>query len=307
MKNSFILPLLLGTVALWSSSVYLSSYLAETKLPPNHAASNLAERDNTQTTPSSTPSSEVIAKLEESLKQLQADPNNIDALLELANISFEGGVFDKAVDYLERAAKLIPETDSRFEKVNTDIALASLQLGRTERSIAILEKLLTKNSELFPARLALALSLKMNKQIEEATKVANIALAKAPDEEAKAVVNRFLAEINNPITPPSKEDTPLPPLKSNISPEEMSPGILVQSFFKNHPIIGPKVKSITWSDAQTAVISLADFPVEAMPPFAKAKLETSIQETFAKLSEKITIKLVDDGTKQTLIEYLVGQ
>jgi hypothetical protein len=43
------------------------------------------------------------------------------------------------------------------------------------------------------------------------------------------------------------------------------------------PIAGPKVTTVEWPDKLKAKVFMADFPMDQMPPFAKAKFLTDLK------------------------------
>ena len=54
------------------------------------------------------------------------------------------------------------------------------------------------------------------------------------------------------------------------------------------------------------MVKLDNFPVEQMPPFAKAQFVQRITDTFTDLPEATTIKLVDADSEKELMTLQVG-
>jgi tetratricopeptide (TPR) repeat protein len=216
---------------------------------------------------------------------LNLDPKNKDALIGMASLAFENGVFDKAKGYYERYLEIVP-TDL---KAKTDYSLTLIQVGEGGKAKEILNELLKVEPNSFATRLSLALAHKVTGDKDAARQSATIALSHSPDENGKKVVEQFLANLDKP------EDIMAP------APGE-SPAIAIDSFFRNHQILGPKVEKISWKDQSTVEIVLNQFPMEQMPPFAKEKLKKSIGEVISRLPGDIVVKFLAAEDSRVLFE-----
>lgn len=222
---------------------------------------------------------------------LAVDPKNPRALFGVANVSFESGVFDKAKEYYERYVAVDPNN----LKAKTDLALVHLQLGETKEAVSRLEKLSEENPKYFPAKLSLALAKKVSGDLPAARKIAEDALELAPDNTGKEVVNSFLAGLDKPENTQAAS-TP------EVSPESMSPAMLVDQFFRNHPIVGPKIEQIRWVSTEVVEIRLNDFPMSQMPPFAKEKFFSNLKKAFEPLKDPLTTRFVDSASGNVMEE-----
>ena len=109
------------------------------------------------------------------------------------------------------------------------------------------------------------------------------------------MIDSFIARLENKRFP--KED-----VASKDEPLAMhSPAVLVNNFFRTHPILAPKVTKISWPNAKTARIELDNFPIEQMPEFARMKFEEKIDELVSNLPEGITIELYDITKNKTVL------
>ncbi|MCC6953696.1 MAG: hypothetical protein IT290_06225 [Deltaproteobacteria bacterium] len=77
----------------------------------------------------------------------------------------------------------------------------------------------------------------------------------------------------------------------------------MNQFFREHPILKEKVRNIRWPAAAQVVVEVADFPVEQMPPFAKAKFEGRVRELQQTLGDPIAIDIVEIGTNRVLLRF----
>ena len=222
-------------------------------------------------------------------KVVELDPLNQKALLGMATVAFENGVFDKAKDYFERYLALNP-TDS---KARTDYSLSMIQTGDSMGAEQVLSKMVMENPKSFPARLSLALAQKVSGKMKESKASAEAALQYAPDEKGQQVVNDFLLNLNKvePVTQATAEST-----------SEVSPAIAIDNFFRKHPIIGPKVQKISWPSESVVEITLLEFPMEQMPEFAKEKLKKSMANLVQQLKMKLTIRFVAAETGKVIFD-----
>lgn len=69
-----------------------------------------------------------------------------------------------------------------------------------------------------------------------------------------------------------------------------------------HPIVGPRVVSFNWTGPTSAKTKIADFPMDKMPPFARAKFKSSMADKIAAVAKAngvegpVTFELVDNAS-----------
>lgn len=69
-----------------------------------------------------------------------------------------------------------------------------------------------------------------------------------------------------------------------------------------HPIVGPRVVSFEWTGPSSARAKLKDFPMDRMPPFARAKFKTVMADKIAAVAKAdgiagpVTVELVDEAS-----------
>ena len=69
-----------------------------------------------------------------------------------------------------------------------------------------------------------------------------------------------------------------------------------------HPIVGPRVIRFDWTSPSAVSVRLADFPMDKMPPFARAKFRSSMGEKLAAAASgggvtgPVKVELVDDAS-----------
>lgn len=228
----------------------------------------------------------LMQAVDEYKKVLQLKPDYPDALLGLAGLCMDAGINDQASKYYESYLKVRPDDlDTK-----TDYALSLVEGNKLDLAEKILLENISKEKSLKNI-LALSLVYKAKNNIPQALDLANQALALATTTEDKENVNEFIVSINKI----NKPDT------TNLSPAK-----LIESYFREHQIIGPKVSQIVWKGLNQVNIVLNNFPIENMPSFAKDKLISNILEKFKILPNIITIKFISAESEKELLSIEVG-
>lgn len=213
---------------------------------------------------------------------LRVEPKNKAALYELGMLTFDQGLLNKGIEYLGRYLAIQPN-DLRAQ---TNFALAKVQNNQAEEAIPVLVSVVEKTPDLFPPHFALALAYRVSGQKEDAKKMANKALELAPDKTAETKVRTFIASLNE---------------SSQTKPPTTNLASAVESYFKNHQIVGPKLRGFNWLSSKLVHISLADFPVDAMPPVAKQSFVAKIKAQFANYNQPLKIVFVDAANSKELM------
>ncbi len=69
-----------------------------------------------------------------------------------------------------------------------------------------------------------------------------------------------------------------------------------------HPIVGPRVVAFEWTGPASLRVEIADFPMDRMPPFARAKFQSSMAEKLAAIAKQngvagpVTAEIVDSAS-----------
>lgn len=292
--------LLSSTLLFWSFCAGLSNYLAT---PSPHAA---AVRGNKQDTQELAPDVD-IETLKENLKKdpknemlnlelafslvkkgfdsgdtqfimqavqtfrdvLDINPKNTDALLGLASLCVQSGVYDKAILYYQKYLEQRPDD----LQAKTDYAMATFKIGNLEQGDKLITEVLKVDNKFFPAYAVGAIAFAQSGDKEKSNSYYEKAKEFAPSKEVLASLDQFIS----------------------IGPE--SPQDKILSYFTNHQIIGPKLADSKWVDENTLELSMKDFPVEQMPPFAKAAFISKAQAEIAKnqVTVKVVLRDIDSG------------
>jgi cytochrome c-type biogenesis protein CcmH/NrfG len=234
----------------------------------------------------------VISRQEASLEAIGAlrevlniNPEDSEALLLMADISFEMQAFTKATEFYGAYLKGNPEDDVIRSRYASSLTFT----GRAGEAKGILQNVIERNPKAFQPRAFLAFALAELGEIEEMRKAGDEALALATDDRARAMLESFLQkiaqagegkdEVGGTLETTSTSTPQFATLKGTPS------GLKVMDFLSKNPVAGPKLRGFQ-EEGSTLRVLLDNFPMEAMPPFAREKFLGGIRE-FLK-AEKIT-------------------
>ncbi len=223
---------------------------------------------------------------------LEQEPEYPPALLGLAKVCLDSGIIDKALDFFPRYLKKVPDDVA----AQSDYALALIQAGEGEKARAEVAKAIELDPKNLAAQMTLAMIERAQGNDEEAVRVAKAAKALSSDPAIGKRIDEFIAN-----------DAPLAVGKeSQNTDEQRSPAKVIANYFENHQIISRKLQGIHWSSPEEVHVAVKDFPVEQMPPFAKAKFEAGVKSAFSGLLPKLTVVLVESSSDKELLRIPVS-
>lgn len=232
----------------------------------------LAEALGRKITELEEPPTELVFEIIQSLGQiLQREPEDRQALISMANISFNQRAFDKAAEYYDRYLKLVPDdTDARSNR-----ASALGFLGEHERAISELDAVLAKEPNNFQAIAFKAVTYAGMGNYAQATAIGKQALKIAPNDEARARLQDFLDKVTAAPSAPTSEAVPAGSSASATSGASVGVPALTAKL-KAHPIAGAKFSRI--EERRDALrLLFNDFPMASMPPFMRDKFLKTVQ------------------------------
>jgi len=223
---------------------------------------------------------------------LDLQPNDPETLLSMANINYNFQVFDKAAEYFDAYLKI--NKDDHLSRSTFGSALSFL--GRFDDAEKELLYVLAKDPAYFLARANLAIAYGLSGDKDAAQKAAKEAVLYAKDEETKTRFNSFLAEILNPKPIETREASAIP---QKAGDPKLSG---IESDIRANSVAGPKFVYAKIKTVDTLELNFANFPMKAMPPFAKEKFFNTIKESVLKsgLPEIKSVIFVDHGTNEIM-------
>jgi tetratricopeptide (TPR) repeat protein len=229
---------------------------------------------------------------------LDIDPKDKDALLTMAEISFQQQAFAKSAEFYEKYLEIVPEDIDMRARYASSLSFT----GKFDDSLKELGRVLSVKPDHFQALAYSAVTYAEMGDKVKSKAVGTQALAAAPNAEAKERFSKFLASLD-------KEPTPQ---RGNISSADSKPATNTNATFepsiqavvdqvKNNPVAGKKFVDAKLTNADSLTISLDNFPVSQMPPFVKDKFLGSIRaKAFSGDSPLKSVVLFDSSSQQTL-------
>jgi tetratricopeptide (TPR) repeat protein len=223
---------------------------------------------------------------------LAKDPQDLDALRALGDIAVDGNQSAQAMAYYQRFLAIRPADPY----VRTLVGNLQLSARNTAEALRSYEAALAADPMLFQAQLGLGFALAAAGEPAQAMDALKKARGLATDEATRAQVDELIARVTAPRSTAAPSD------------DGGSGGFRagVESIFRTHPIVGAKIERIEWADAGTVKVVLREFPMEAMPPFAKEKFTERIKsgvrenKTRHHVDQALAVQLVDSASGRVM-------
>ena len=219
-------------------------------------------------------------------KAIDLDPSNSKPVLLMADLSFDLRAFRKAKEFFEQYLAMNPDAPL----VKARYASTLTFLGKPELARDILSEVVETAPDNFQAHAFLTVAYAQLGEEEKARDWGDKALKLAPDKEAREKLEGFLLGIKEMSLVGENESNQLPTTPS------------LETYFKNHPIIGRKL--VSYSESKDLVtLTVKEFPFEAMPDVAKEKLSQGMLSYLKENgleSDITTLVFVDSASKLEL-------
>ncbi len=232
----------------------------------------------------------------------EIDPGNADAIRGLANVHYDRQEYASARPFFEQYLKVRPDDRA----AETDLATVRMNLGEVPEAIAGYREIIAADPTFVQAHYNLGVAL--HRTGDDAGAVAAFRRAKevTTDERVRARIDLILGQRGG-VGVAAAADT---------VPAEATPGTgdsartpfqqAVETFFRSHQIVGPKVVTIEWPGPISAVVNVRDFPMSAMPPFAREKFTSRVHEALRQAKENTgtsgatEVAITDAATKAVM-------
>jgi tetratricopeptide (TPR) repeat protein len=202
---------------------------------------------------------------------LQLDPENLEALRGIGNLNYDRQKYDEAIAAYEHYLKHKPDDPD----VQTDLGTMYLYTGNPDQAIKRYQKAISIKPGFFDAYFNMGVAYGAMNDNANARAALNQALKSAPDQDSKSRVNDLLAKLGGGAQVASAgggaigDGTVTSPSQSGAAPNSFQGQI--ESMVRGLPFAGPKVQSVKWDSKNKATVLMNDFPMDAMPPFARQK------------------------------------
>ncbi|HEY2105407.1 MAG TPA: tetratricopeptide repeat protein [Candidatus Binataceae bacterium] len=205
---------------------------------------------------------------------LQLDPDNLEALRGIGNLNYDRQKYDEAVAAYEHYLKLKPADP----EVQTDLGTMYLYTGNADQAIKRYQKAISIKPDFFDAYFNMGVAYAAMNDIANARSALNLALKFSPDQDSKSRVNVVLAKLGagggSPQVASGSGAGPAEAGTAGQPPAGNAPNSFqgqIESMVRGLPFAGPKVQSVRWDSKNKATVLMQDFPMDAMPPFARQK------------------------------------
>jgi len=243
------------------------------------------------------PAQGLVLELVDSMQHvLDLDPNDTETLLNMGNISYNFEVFDKAAHFLGQYLQIAKDD---FNTRSTYASALSF-LGKFEEAEKELLYVIAKEPKFFLARANLAITYALSGDKDAANKATKEAIPYAAD---KITIEKFEGFINQLLSP---KETTVNESNQQIQPSQPESDLAaLESSIRSNPVAGPKFV-FAKSEADTIInLHFANFPMKAMPPFAKEKFLKGIIDVIKteKLNEHYKLlRFLDHATGDVMEE-----
>ncbi len=236
---------------------------------------------------------------------LKLDPDNLDALRGIGDIDYDKQQYDEATAAYEHYLKKKPDDP----EVRTDLGTMYLYTGNADQAVVQYKKAIAEKPGFFQAYYNMGVALAQQNKPADAASSLKTALELAPDDNARNQVKELLAKLSgapaggasmqaaSATTPATGKISAAPavsvaakstaaakntaaaasPAAASTTSSEDDFHDAVETMVRGLPIAGPKVTSVEWPDKLKAKVLMDSFPMDQMPPFAKAKFLTDLK------------------------------
>ncbi len=237
---------------------------------------------------------------------LKLDPNNLDALRGIGDVYYDRNNYDEAIAAYEHYLKQKPKDP----EVLTDLGTMYLYTGNADQAVVQYKKAIAVKPDLYQAYYNMGVAYGEQNDKANAAIVLTKAISLAPDDAMRKQAIQAFTKITG--MPPKTATQVASSLKSG-SPaagagaaasavsDKTFKGAM-EAMVRNLPVAGNKVTSIEWPSKYRAKVMMSNFPMDAMPPFARDKflsdLKTGIANTKEahKVTAKVEVDIVDDAS-----------
>ncbi|MGH7905342.1 MAG: tetratricopeptide repeat protein [Candidatus Binataceae bacterium] len=231
---------------------------------------------------------------------LKLAPDDPPALRGIGDINYDLHHYDQAIAAYEHYLKLKPDDPD----VLTDLGTMYLSSGNATEAVLEYKKALIAKPDFFQADFNLGVAYGQENQAANARASFTRALALAPDSGTRAQVQKILASLQsgNQMAP-AGGDMGLTAASATSAPTFKA---AVVQLVRALPIAGRKVQSVRWSSPSHAKILMDNFPMDAMPPFARDKFSNDLQSAVREamgthhVNSPVVIDIVDSSTGRVM-------
>lgn len=208
---------------------------------------------------------------------LKLAPDNTDALRGIGNTNYDLHKYDEAIAAYEHYLQQKPDDAD----VLTDLGTMYLSSGNAEQAVLQYKKALLAKPDFFQAYYNLGVAYGQENRIADARTSFQQALALAPDDKSRERVKETLASLDTGGAAETRSagneasSAPRAPVMASTFRDS------VDQMVRALPIAGPKVRSVEWPAQDHPKLLMDNFPMDSMPPFARARFISDLKSAVA--------------------------
>ncbi len=253
---------------------------------------------------------------------LNLNPDDPDALRGIGNLNFDHKNYDQATAAYEHYLRIRPNDP----EVRTDLGTMYLYTNNPDQAVVQYKRAIKLKPGFFEAYFNMGIAYGDQSDVADARQTFQQALKFAPDDDARSKVNAVMSKLPGAAAPPpgavanapgaaaagnrlasvakEKSSAAAPGEKSASSKDEAEDDFHdeIEQVVRGIPFAGPKVQAVKWPEKLEAMVLMNDFPVEAMPPFAKQKFLSDLKDGIRDAKSRYNITdavVVDIADSQT--------
>ena len=225
-------------------------------------------------------------------KLFELAPNDLDALRGLGNVYYDLEEHHKSIEYYQRYLALNPDNAS----VTTDLGTMYLYTGQVDRAIALYQSVLAKQPGFFQAHFNLGVAYQEKGLPAQAAASLQQAKSLTDNTAVQARIDQLLEQFSNGTAPSQTVAS------TQVSPFQQA----VESFFRSHEMMAPKIVRIEWTSQTQAKVFFRNFPMAGMPQTVRDSFREKLRGQLIDAGQKTgvsglaTVELIDIDTQQVM-------
>ena len=227
-------------------------------------------------------------------KLFELAPSDLDALRGLGNVYYDLEEYQTAIEYYQRYLTVKPDDAS----VTTDLGTMYLYTGQVDQAIASYQSVLAKQPGFFQAHFNLGVAYQEKGLPDQAAASLQQAKSLTDNTDIQARIDQLLAQFSNGTIPSRTASTPNP-----LAPPFRQ---AVESLFRSHEMMAPKIVRIEWPSQTQARVFFRNFPMAGMPQTVRDNFRKKLHGQIADARQKngisglVTVELIDIDTQHVM-------
>ena len=227
-------------------------------------------------------------------KLFELAPTDLDALRGLGNVYYDLEEYQRSIDYYERYLAIEPDDP----RVHTDLATMYLYTGQADRAIAAYRAVLAERPDFFQAHFNLGIAYQTKGLPELAAAALHKARSLTDNTDIHARIDQLAARF--------ADTAASAPAAAVSQPRSTGLRQAVESLFRSHEMMGPKIVRIEWPSDSEANIFFRNFPMAGMPRPVRDNFREKLRGQLSALQkttgngESLRLALIDVDTEDVM-------